>query len=147
MKNLIRSARRWNELQDMVGLEVILIHDTLRDPGCDLRTFYIPSIVENGSDRQFTRLKEIIPTRLQWLAEACVELRGLVDMLTAALTTEQEDATVIQDQIQTMITAAFGSRSSVEEAVLSGWHQQGGTTVLALGYDAMMCWKCVLYYS
>ncbi|RSL90441.1 hypothetical protein CDV31_015676 [Fusarium ambrosium] len=20
-------------------------------------------------------------------------------------------------------------------------------TVLALGYDAMMCWKCVLYYS
>ncbi|RSM01369.1 hypothetical protein CEP52_008582 [Fusarium oligoseptatum] len=135
MKNLIRSARRWNELQDMVGLEVILIHDTLRDPGCDLRTFYIPSIVENGSDRQFTRLKEIIPTRLQWLAEACVELRGLVDMLTAALTTEQEDATVIQDQIQTMITAAFGSRSSVEEAVLSGWHQQG---ILKEGVAALL---------
>ncbi|RSL87250.1 hypothetical protein CEP52_015595 [Fusarium oligoseptatum] len=35
-------------------------------------------------------------------------------------------------------------------------HQQDGgdapivpviATVLALGYDAMMCWKCVLYYS
>ncbi|RMJ13455.1 hypothetical protein CDV36_006905 [Fusarium kuroshium] len=124
MKNLIRSARRWNELQDIVGLEVILIHDTVRDPRCDLQTFYIPSIVENGSDRQFTHLKEIIPTRLQWLAEACVELRGLVHMLKTASTTEGENATVIQDQIQTMITAAFGSRSSVEEALLSGWYQQ-----------------------
>ncbi|RMJ07441.1 hypothetical protein CDV36_012949 [Fusarium kuroshium] len=31
----------------------------------------------------------------------------------------------------------------------SGFHAQLciGHTVLALGYDAMMCWKCVLYYS
>ncbi|KAJ3459686.1 hypothetical protein MRS44_015759 [Fusarium solani] len=121
---LIRRGRRWRELKDMVGLGVVLIHDPLRHFRSDLQTFYIPSIVEDGTERQFTRLKEIIPTRLQWLAEVCIKLRGLVPMLVAASTAERENATVIRDQMQAMIITAFGSRSSVEEALLSSWAQQ-----------------------
>lgn len=121
---LLLRGRRWRELKDMVGLGVVLIHDPLRHFRSDLQTFYIPSIVEDGTERQFTRLKEIIPTRLQWLAEACIKLRGLVPMLVAASTTGRENATVIRDQMQTMIITAFGSRSSVEEALLSSWAQQ-----------------------
>ncbi|KAL2672729.1 hypothetical protein Neosp_013443 [[Neocosmospora] mangrovei] len=121
---LIRRGRRWRELVNMVGLGVILIHDPLRHFRSDLQTFYIPSIVENGSDRQFTRLKEIIPTRLQWLTETCAKLGGLVPMLTAASTMEQKNATAIQDGIQKTVTAAFGNRSSVEEALLNNWAQQ-----------------------
>ncbi|RSL39456.1 hypothetical protein CEP54_016321 [Fusarium duplospermum] len=109
LRNFIRSGRRWNELKDMVGLEVVLMHDPLRHSRIDLQTFYIPSIVENGSERQFTRLKELIPTRLPWLAETCVKLRGLVPMLTAASITEHENAAAIQDEIQTMVTTAFGT--------------------------------------
>jgi hypothetical protein len=108
----------------MVGLEVVLMHDPLRRFRCDLQTFHIPSIVKNGSESQFAQLKELTPTRLPWLAETCVKLRGLVPMLTAASTTKQENAIAIQDRIQTMVNAAFGTRSSIEEALLNSWAQQ-----------------------
>ncbi|KAM6511824.1 hypothetical protein FALCPG4_016816 [Fusarium falciforme] len=124
-QRFIRSGRRWNELKDMVGLEVVLMHDPLRHLRRDLKTFDIPSIVKNGNERKFTQLKELIPTKLSWLAETCVKLRGLVPMLAAASTTEQENAIGIQDAIQTMVNAAFGTHSSVEEDLLNSWVQRG----------------------
>lgn len=124
IQRFVRSGRRWNELKDMVGLEVVLVHDPLREFRTDVKTFYIPSIVEDGSERQFMRLKESIPTKLQWLTDTCAKLRGLVSKLMAASMTEQENAAAIQEGIQTMVTAAFGTRSSVEETLLNSWAQQ-----------------------
>lgn len=109
-------GRRWHELQRLLGKEVILLDNSCSKYGNFLECpINLPEIVETGSERCFSALKEIIPSRLNWLAKTCKKLSGALEIIIHLQEKQEDDCREsLEKRITAIILGAFGERSLVE---------------------------------
>ncbi|OBT63414.1 hypothetical protein VE03_07188 [Pseudogymnoascus sp. 23342-1-I1] len=114
----LRSGKRWKELNDLLGAEVVLAMNPLLSTTKDaVIQLDISRAVETGKDDEFARLKHILTTRCAWIRETCSVLKGLVQMLTELKEANQHEAKTLLNAIEQRITAAFGDRSVIDQGI------------------------------
>jgi hypothetical protein len=120
---ILREGSRWSELRDLTeSEEVFLFGNPLASflQGNANQTLDIPTIVADGTDKDFARLKRLLASSQSWVKDIYLRLKGVVssilDFLTA-VATDQSAAIQLARQIQDRVTQVFGDRNSINKII------------------------------
>jgi hypothetical protein len=119
LASAIRSGRRWKELKDLFGAEIILLGSPAQLFNLSPSTLLdIPRAVRNASDSQFSQLKQLLSTKFGWLKDTCAKLNEVFVMIQTLRNENDEEPNAISNKIQSRIHAAFGDTSFVQRVTL-----------------------------
>jgi hypothetical protein len=81
----IRRGYRWAELVSLFGVEIILLENPFQNTSSrGSKISNIAGTVNNGSDDDFRKLKELLETRCLWIRDVYGKLKGVVKLIVQA---------------------------------------------------------------